>query len=77
LANQLRLATESIAGRRPYQEDTVLAQALSDARTLVAVADGMGGHAAGDVASALAIETLLAALEDGKDLELGFGLTIR
>jgi len=49
LANQPRLATESIAGRRPYQEDTVLAQALSDARTLVAVADGMGGHAAGDV----------------------------
>jgi len=77
LANQLRLATESIAGRRPYQEDTVLSQALSGARTLVAVADGMGGHAAGDVASALAIETLLAALEDGKDLELGFGLTIR
>jgi serine/threonine protein phosphatase PrpC len=75
LANQPRLATESIAARRPYQEDTVLAQALSDARTLVA--DGMGGHAAGDVASALAIETLLAALEDGKDLELGFGLTIR
>ena len=75
MANQPRLATESIAARRPYQEDTVLAQALSDARTLVA--DGMGGHAAGDVASALAIETLLAALEDGKDLELGFGLTIR
>ena len=44
---------------------------------LAVVADGMGGHAAGDVASALAIETLLAALEDGKDLELGFGLTIR
>jgi len=77
LANQPWLATESIAGRRPYQEDTVLAQVLSDARTLVAVADGMGGHTAGDVASALAIETLLAALEDGKDLELGFGLTIR
>ena len=31
MANQLRLATESIAGRRPYQEATVLAQALSDA----------------------------------------------
>ena len=77
MANQPRLATESITGRRPYQEDTVLAQVLSDARTLVAVADGMGGHTAGDVASALAIETLLAALEDGKDLELGFGLTIR
>ncbi len=72
MANQPRLATESIAGRRPYQEDTVLAQALSDSRTLVAVADGMGGHAAGDVASALAMEALVAALEAGKNLEEAF-----
>ena len=50
----------------------MFAQALSDARTPVAVADGMGGHAAGDVASALAIETLQAALEDGKSLEQAF-----
>jgi protein phosphatase len=50
----------------------VFEQALSGARTLVAVADGMGGHAAGDVASALAIETLQAALEDGKSLEQAF-----
>ncbi len=72
MANQPRLATESIAGLRPYQEDTVLAQALSGARTLVAVADGMGGHAAGDVASALAMETLVAVLEDGESLVEAF-----
>ena len=50
----------------------MLAQELSGARTLVAVADGMGGHAAGDVASALAMETLVAALEDGGGLVEAF-----
>lgn len=71
---QPRLATESIAGQRPYQEDAVLAQALSDGRIVVAVADGMGGHAAGDVASALAMETLVQALEDGQALGDAFTL---
>ncbi|MFO8175366.1 MAG: protein phosphatase 2C domain-containing protein [Longimicrobiales bacterium] len=68
----VRLATESIAGRRPYQEDAVLARRLSDGRTLVAVADGMGGHAAGEVASALAMETLLARMEEGRPLDEAF-----
>jgi serine/threonine protein phosphatase PrpC len=57
-----QLAKESIAGARPYQEDSVLAETLSDGRILVAVADGMGGHAAGDVASALALDTLVETL---------------
>lgn len=73
-AQQLRLATESIAGLRPYQEDAVLTDTLSDGRTLVAVADGMGGHAAGEVASALALETLRESLEEGKPLEEAFRL---
>lgn len=68
----VRLATESIAGRRPYQEDAVLARRLSDGRTLVAVADGMGGHAAGEVASALAMDTLLAQMEEGRPLDEAF-----
>ena len=74
MADQLRLAMESIAGRRPYQEDSVLAENLSNGRTLVAVADGMGGHAAGEVASALALETLVSALEDGEGLVAAFQL---
>ena len=32
------------------------------AKESIAVADGMGGHAAGDVANALALETLVEAL---------------
>lgn len=72
MANEPRLAIESIAGQRPYQEDSVLAHNLPDGRVLVAVADGMGGHAAGEVASALALEMLVAALEDGAELADAF-----
>jgi PPM family protein phosphatase len=72
VANEPRLAVESIAGQRPYQEDSVLAESLPDGRVLVAVADGMGGHAAGEVASALALETLVAALRDGQPLDAAF-----
>jgi len=74
VANQPRLAVESIAGKRPYQEDSVLAESLSDGRTLVAVADGMGGHAAGEVASALALETLVQAVNEKQDLGEAFRL---
>ena len=66
MANEPRLAIESIAGQRPYQEDAVLAEKLEDGRVLVAVADGMGGHAAGEVASALALEALVAGVRDGR-----------
>ena len=68
MAPQPRLAVESIPGKRPYQEDSVFADVLTDGRTLVAVADGMGGHAAGEVASALALRTLQDALTDGREL---------
>ncbi len=71
---QPRLATESIAGLRPYQEDAVLTKTLADGRLLVAVADGMGDHAAGGVASALALETLVEALEGEQALDAAFRL---
>lgn len=58
--------TES--GRRPVNQDAVLAVRLADGRELVAVADGMGGHSAGEVASRTALETVWARLRDGVDL---------
>lgn len=74
MSDRPRLAQHSIGGRRPYQEDSIFADALADGRTLVAVADGMGGHAAGEVASALALETLKASLEAGIELGEAFRL---
>ncbi|WP_292393767.1 PP2C family protein-serine/threonine phosphatase [Methanoculleus sp. UBA303] len=44
-------------GRRERNEDAILALPLIDAY-LLAVADGLGGHAAGDYASGLAIRVL-------------------
>jgi protein phosphatase len=72
LAKHPQLAVESIAGKRPYQEDSVLADTLPDGRTLLAVADGMGGHAAGEVASALALKTLVEAVGERRDLGSAF-----
>lgn len=74
VSEQPRLAVESIAGLRPYQEDAVLSETLPDGRTLMAVADGMGGHAAGEVASALALETLSDAVKQGRPLDDAFRL---
>jgi protein phosphatase len=51
---------------RPDNEDSFLAE---DEDGLYAVADGMGGHRAGEVASATAIETLKAAYLGGHHLD--------
>jgi len=51
---------------RPENEDSCLVDA---AHGLYAVADGMGGHRAGEVASATAIETLKAAYVGGQPID--------
>jgi PPM family protein phosphatase len=64
--NDLDIGSSTDVGRiREANEDSMLALRPDGARagqTLIAVADGMGGHKAGEVASALAVETLGQAL---------------
>ena len=64
----LDIGTATDVGRvREANEDSLLAvlgTGARDGEALVAVADGMGGHKAGEVASALAIESLLQSLND-------------
>ena len=60
MALQYELAGSQIDGTRGYQEDAFLITHLTDSEgnpaALVIVADGMGGHAAGNVASNMAVQ---------------------
>ena len=60
MALTFEIAGGQIDGARDYQEDAFLITHLSDSggkpSTLVVVADGMGGHAAGNVASNMAVQ---------------------
>ena len=53
----MEYSSVSIAGKRRHNEDSCIASQIKDG-LLMAVADGIGGHAAGDVASRIAIDTL-------------------
>ena len=60
MALEYELAGSQIDGTRGYQEDAFLITHLTDSEgnpaALVIVADGMGGHAAGNVASNMAVQ---------------------
>ena len=69
-------------GARPYQEDSLLQDFVDDgARGYVVLADGMGGHAAGDVASGLAVQTvsrsLGQAIHESEDFETNIAALLR
>lgn len=56
------------AGRRRANQDAVVVHSFASGAGLLAVADGMGGHLAGEVASALALDELTGRLEAGEPL---------
>jgi PPM family protein phosphatase len=64
-----RSAALSERGRRTQNQDAALITTLPDGGELVAVADGMGGHSAGELASQTALEALHTALAGGTSLD--------
>ncbi|MDQ3555973.1 MAG: protein phosphatase 2C domain-containing protein, partial [Gemmatimonadota bacterium] len=69
MASHAHTAVYTHRGRRRANQDAVLARTLADGRELVALADGMGGQAAGEVASARTLEVLVQELEIGTNLD--------
>jgi len=55
-------------GRRAVNQDAAMIRTLPDGRELAVVCDGMGSHAAGGVASHLALDALVQALAGGASL---------
>jgi serine/threonine protein phosphatase PrpC len=67
-------ALSDVGRKRKGNEDSL---ALDQERGLFVVADGMGGHAAGEVASKIAVEAIdefVAATGDGEEITWPFGL---
>ena len=69
-ALRFETSTMSAPGTYAANEDAA-GEVTADGRTLLVVADGLGGHAHGEVASALAVASCLAAFQAHPSLDAG------
>jgi len=68
MAAQWRGEGSQDQGLRPYQEDSWAMHSMADGTLVAVIADGMGGHAGGAVASKLVVEAFLKAVRAGRSL---------
>jgi serine/threonine protein phosphatase PrpC len=61
-------STTHVGLHRKNNEDRFLVNVLDDERTLLVIADGMGGHAAGEIAAELAVSTFEGYRPTGPDI---------
>ncbi len=73
---ELEVAGAQIMGDRDVQEDAFSISHLGDAATLMIVADGMGGHAAGNIASNMAVQACNRTMT-GRDPSRGLPTALR
>jgi serine/threonine protein phosphatase PrpC len=70
---QFKIASLSDQGQRDYQQDAIIVEELGEGLAFAALSDGMGGHAAGDIAATIAVDTirakLLSEISDADNLE--------
>lgn len=64
------IASFSLPGKKHANQDAVFAGILANGSYLLVIADGMGGHNGGDVASKLATEVVINTLNDNPSQEL-------
>ena len=62
------IASDQIDGARDYQEDAYMVNQLGEADngdvcSLIIMADGMGGHLGGEIASSLTVNTIIESLQ--------------
>ena len=67
LANMiLTYDSYSDIGDRPYNEDAVFVAQKPDGQYLLAVADGLGGHGGGDIASRIVVDNISHSFNNGR-----------